>query len=441
MRSHPVKTNEHLNRQNVTVFYTLPRGNLNFDNNPIRISLILTETKTSIPFVSLSLYRYLYEILEKVNLNKIAIDHNLYSCIYTPIHTRPDIFKTYSSACGTSNKHISTVCNIYSEYPKRNSFFEYIELYQVLYLHNCFSHREKRYHHSTPVSYLYFGDEDNCTQYHQANLFLRKSNVTKDRHHLCTSVTPLHLFTNPIHLGKNTADFVFIDASNYLKDSIGSEEYQLSIRSILYFIISIPFQKEDGTLIIGLKDCFTELMVDFLYLISFFYDKTFMIKPTVCSSSASKRYLVCKGFRNNANDVITTQLNALFLQICKNNSTDRQIRRILQIQIPHMFIVKIEEINSILNQPRLEFIHQKINQYENRAFNSTEQKMRDIEKEISNKPPSTFEIKKSIDWCVRFRIPLNDAVHKWYNEKPSNKSYSKSSWNYPVKKHVSSFHI
>ena len=106
-----------------------------------------------------------------------------------------------------------------------------------------------------------------------------------------------------------------------------------------------------------------------------------------------------------------------------------------------MFIVKIEEINSILNQPRLEFIHQKINQYENRAFNSTEQKMRDIEKEISNKPPSTFEIKKSIDWCVRFRIPLNDAVHKWYNEKPSNKSYSKSSWNYPVKKHVSSFHI
>ena len=426
------KTNEIINRQNVTVFYTIPRANIHFEKQPLHITLMFTESQVCVPYVSLSLYRYLYELLQKVKQKDMPTHVNFYSSIYTQIQTRPDIFKTYSSVCiGNNDTNISPTSTISKiHFPQQtpdvqleNAFFEYIEMYQILYLHDSFSAKygkQSDYSHE-PVQYMYFGNHQNCTQYLRANQFLRKRFSMQDNHQMYTNRPPLQLFTNPIQHSQ-PADFVFIDGTTTEESPIiGSEEYQLSINSLLFFILSLTLQKPNSTMIMRLSECFAELTVDVIYLISSFYERTFMMKPTICYVSSGVRYLVCKKFRGHINNATISQLHDLFLQVCKNNCKDRQIRKILQCSIPYVFIGKIEEVNSILNQPRLEFIHQRINQFENNVNYKGKIKPVQIPSSVSHvKHPSTYEIKKCIEWCSRFRIPLHPSVLQWYHAKPNH---------------------
>jgi len=79
------KHNENLNRQNVTVFYTFPRANLSFNENPLQLSLCNINNRNE-PIISLTLHKYLIQLKQKVLNNAILIDCNLFTYLFVPIY-------------------------------------------------------------------------------------------------------------------------------------------------------------------------------------------------------------------------------------------------------------------------------------------------------------------------------------------------------------------
>ena len=391
------KHNENLNRQNVTVFYTFPRANISFNDNPFQLSLCNINNRNK-PIISLTLYKYLIQLKQKVLDNAILIDCNLFTYLFVPIYFL---------------KHFYTVPVIltditfnnkkdFQETPLNIHFFEFIEMFNVLHLSNDAVFKQKAItppHIRDHINFLYIGDPENTVQYYQANMFLRKRFNNKDQYHFYTNQTKPIDILQKVTCANIEMEYITIDAFNEHQD-----EYSIVRQTLLYFIIALNVQRYCGNLILKLSDCFTELSIDVVYLISSFYEKTFFIKPTVTSLSSSSRYIICKGFYGTNNHTLA-YLNSLFIQICKMNDT-MQLKRILKVNIPVMFINKIEEINSILNQSRLEFIHQKINYFEMDRDNA----FRNKENNNHIKRPSMYEIKKCTDWCNRFHIPINTII-------------------------------
>ena len=387
------KQNENLNRQNVTVFYTFPRSNISFNSNPFHISLCTVNNRNE-PVISLTLHKYLSQLKQKISENNINIDYNLFTYLYTPIH----FLKTFHSTPITLTDITFNKKNQFKEIPVNIQFFEFIEIFNILHLSNDNVFKQSK-HISENVNILYIGYPENIVQYYQANIFLRKRSNTTDKHHFYTNqIKPVDILQKVTDV-KIQMEYITIDCFNVLYD-----DYTVIKQSLLYFIIALNTQRYHGNLILKLSDCFSQLSIDVVYLISSFYDKTFFIKPTVTSLSSSSRYLICKGFYG-INNYMLTYLNALFLQICQMNDTV-QLKRILKVNIPFMFTSKLEEINSILNQSRLEFINQRINYFEM----DREKTFRNKENHNETKRPSMYEIKKCTDWCNRFHIPVNGIV-------------------------------
>ena len=168
-------------------------------------------------------------------------------------------------------------------------------------------------------------------------------------------------------------------------------------------------------MIICLDDCFTAITLDMLYLITFFYERSFFIKPIVCNLASGTRYLVCKGFRPYRNlELLQNSLSQLYSDIHTHLTIQPElpIHRFLHQHIPYMFYSKIEEINSILNQPRLEFMHQRINYHESEIEKRSRTKTSTITSTSLDHPRKTtiFEIKKCIDWCNRFQMPVQNGI-------------------------------
>lgn len=387
------KHNENLNRQNVTVFYTFPRSNISFNSNPFHLSLCTVHNRNE-PVISLTLHKYLAQLKQKTSENHIHIDYNLFTYLFTPIH----FLKTFHSVPITLTDITFNKKNQFQETPVNIHFFEFIEIFNVLHLNNDNVFKKSK-HTPEYVNLLYIGDPEYTVQYYQANLFLRKRCNSKDQHHFYTNqIQPLDILQKMTD-AKIQMEYITIDCYNVQYD-----EYTIVKQTLLYFIIALNVQSCHGNLILKLSDCFSQLSIDVVYLISSFYEKTFFIKPTVTSLSSGSRYLICKGFYGINNHTLT-YLNALFLQICQMNDTV-QLKRILKVNIPSMFTSKLEEINSILNQSRLEFIHQRINYFEM----DREKTFRNKENHNETKRPSMYEIKKCTDWCNRFHIPVNSIV-------------------------------
>ena len=114
----------------------------------------------------------------------------------------------------------------------------------------------------------------------------------------------------------------------------------------------LAYQAKNGVLLWKIGDCFTALDMDILYFVSSFYHKTYFIKPTVMDVSKSEKYLVCKGFCPPLNYM--DKIIHFYHDLINTNDT---IYRILSCPIPFFFLNKLEEINNIFGQAQLEQMH------------------------------------------------------------------------------------
>jgi len=111
-----------------------------------------------------------------------------------------------------------------------------------------------------------------------------------------TNVKTISLFKKEISKSKKYSDLVTADGGfNWDDENFQEQEaYQLVLGE---GIAAIRVQNIKGSFVLKLFETFTIVSLKIIYLISSFYEESYICKPLFSRSSNSEKYLVCKGFK------------------------------------------------------------------------------------------------------------------------------------------------
>jgi 23S rRNA U2552 (ribose-2'-O)-methylase RlmE/FtsJ len=193
---------------------------------------------------------------------------------------------------------------------------------------------------------------------------------------------------------KNSIDFITADGGFDYSSNFNKQE-MLSINLILAQVIyAIALQKQGGTFILKVFDIFTQATIDILYILSSLYEKCYIIKPNTSRNANSEKYIVCKLFKLSDTTELINKLSTFF-----NMDTKKTIARVLNINIPYLYINKLEDINAILGQQQLENILYTLHLLDNNKSDKLEL----IKKN---------NIQKCIQWCIKNSLPYNKNINQ-----------------------------
>ncbi|ALH23207.1 FtsJ-like methyltransferase [Chrysochromulina ericina virus CeV-01B] len=192
----------------------------------------------------------------------------------------------------------------------------------------------------------------------------------------------------------NSIDLITGDGGFDFSTNFNQQEH-LSVNLIFCQIVyAIAMQKKGGMFILKIFDIFTQITVELLYILSSLYEKCYIVKPHTSRSANAEKYIICRNFKlDNTYDLIK-KFSELFTCL-----DDKPICKILNIQIPYLYINKIEDINAILGQQQLENILSTLNILDN------------------NKPDKLDTIKKNnilkcIQYCIKNKLPYHKNINQ-----------------------------
>ena len=188
--------------------------------------------------------------------------------------------------------------------------------------------------------------------------------------------------------------------------------YNNSNKNILIQIcMALCIQAKKGIFIWKVSDTYSQLSLEIIYFLSSFYEKTYIIKPSIIDTSKSEKYIVCKGYLYDNSYSTYTYLHS-FIKYMETYSTNQYICRFLNINIPSFFISKLEEVNYILGQSQLEQIHYLLLLYYHKY---KDEKIQNI---------SIINEQKCIEWCRKFRFILQQNNYYTSSQLQSNKEFA-----------------
>ena len=159
-------------------------------------------------------------------------------------------------------------------------------------------------------------------------------------------------------------------------------------------IYAIGMQKYNGIFILKLFDCFLKSSVDILFLLSFFYEEVYLIKPKTSRNANSEKYVVCKYFKFKNTDAFCEKFYNILKVMDKIDFSTFHISSIVNLTINFRFLSSLREINSIFGQQQIENILMTLRFIQNKERNS------DKLENLKNK-----NIQKCILWCEKNNIP------------------------------------
>lgn len=173
-----------------------------------------------------------------------------------------------------------------------------------------------------------------------------------------------------------------------------NEQESVSLKLIFSQICyAIALQKKGGTFILKVFDVFLESTVDLFYILSLLYYKVIVIKPNTSRLANAERYIICKNFKSTNVYKILEKFSSYFSII----NSERKIKRFLNIEIPYLYINKLEDINAIFGQQQLENILSTLCLLDN----DKPEKLEIIRKN---------NIQKCIQWCIKYKMPYNKNI-------------------------------
>lgn len=195
---------------------------------------------------------------------------------------------------------------------------------------------------------------------------------------------------------KYHASMDLITADGGFDFSIDFNSQEIHIAKLLFgqVCFALSMQKKGGTFILKVFDCFMQHSLDILYILSSFYEKTYMIKPNTSRFANSEKYIVCKGFLHSSCESFFPVLHRAFEKMVEPTASSF-VHRFLTIPLAYSFTTKVEEYNSIFGQQQIENIHYTISLIENKH------KQDKIDHLIKS------NIQKCIQWCVRNHVEYN----------------------------------
>lgn len=146
--------------------------------------------------------------------------------------------------------------------------------------------------------------------------------------------------------------------------------------------------KKNGNMVIKIFDCFEKITIDILYILSYYFQNVYIVKPLTSRPLNSEKYMVCKSFMNNYTEDDKTNM----LQIV-NNMNSIKYKSLIKNSIPTEFIECINVINTGFAFRQIRYI--------NKIFNIIEKKYQDLSIIFKEK------IVYSIAWCKKYGFNIN----------------------------------
>jgi hypothetical protein len=176
---------------------------------------------------------------------------------------------------------------------------------------------------------------------------------------------------------------------------------QYCINLVEILIIILKFLKENSFVILKIDNIFYKPIIDVVYILCSFFEKINIIKPTTSNIINSDKYIILQNLKLNhyTFDVINNYIISLN-NIILNYNKNLNIHNIVDSEIPHYFLNKIDDINIIIGQQQLEALNQIINILKNK---NKSDKIECMKKNC---------IEKSINWCEKYKIPYNKFLDK-----------------------------
>jgi 23S rRNA U2552 (ribose-2'-O)-methylase RlmE/FtsJ len=212
-----------------------------------------------------------------------------------------------------------------------------------------------------------------------------------------------------------TGDILNIDNFVYCKNKYGSSiqlitadggfdfsmdfnNQEIAISKLLFaqMAFALCMQSHGGDFILKIFDSFMPQTIDILYILSSFYETVYITKPQTSRFANSEKYIVCKNFCFNSNELFFPYLYNAFSKMLKCPNDFKF--RFLNIPLSNFFLSKLEEFNSIIGQQQIENIHQTISLIEYNEYDKNDQILNLIKNNVQ----------KSINWCLKYNIPFNN---------------------------------
>lgn len=194
---------------------------------------------------------------------------------------------------------------------------------------------------------------------------------------------------------KNSIDFITGDGGFDFSTNFNEQEHLSTNLIFAQIVYAIAMQKKDGIFILKIFDIFTQVTIDLLYILSTLYEKCYIVKPYTSRCANSEKYIICKKFKLNDTYELVKKFSAYFSNL--NDSTT--ISRFLNINLPYLYINKIEDINAILGQQQLENILATLH-------------LLDCNKSDKLELIKKNNIQKCIQWCIKNKMPYNKNLNQ-----------------------------
>lgn len=355
-----------------------------------------------------------YYILPKINntviVNPIDSNNNY-------VHLYPYISQSLSKYYTESNKQIKTICDndaennlsyeelirivnpyeyIFSKVPgskfsvsklkpKTNLFYDFLEICSIVNIFESYKLQTMKTLHITPNH----NDTIECFE-------MLREDYTDE-------------ITYYNEINDSTIKFIGDEKYNFLFFETRTTDINEYIYSFIEIVmIILRNQANKGSCIIKINEVFHKPIVDILYMLSSLYDRIVILKPNTNNITTFEKYIVCKNFKTREKNT-NFKLNYIRLFVFLKKLEGKRIVSLLDHEIPHYYLLKVDDMNIISGQQQLESLDLIINILKNK---NREEKIETLRK---------TNIHKSVSWCEKHKIPCNKFTEKTNIFLPINK--------------------
>lgn len=168
-----------------------------------------------------------------------------------------------------------------------------------------------------------------------------------------------------VHDNNDCRTYDFLCIENEIHDVIHINSYTINVFKALMAVLK--HQKEGGSCIIKIYHTVHKPIIEFLYILSFLFNKVSIIKPKTSDPTSCVKYVVCKNFLltfKNKDYYLAQYLKiADFIDFTQSYLKQELVPNIISLidqSIPYYFINKIDDMNVIIGQQQLEYMNQTI---------------------------------------------------------------------------------
>lgn len=218
-------------------------------------------------------------------------------------------------------------------------------------------HSEEKYVQDIATQFIGYHEKKNPgrLKVHQTfNKNISYGSKTKDNGDL-TDVKTISLFKKEIKKSKKWADIVSADGGfKWLDENMQEQEaYALLLGEI---VAAISVQAKDGSFVLKLFESFTTLTLKMLYIVTSFYDESYIFKPYTSRPSNSEKYLICKGFKFDQSSKELQKMISQLEDVLKEFNTEQHVNDIFtDYNLPDDFVLLFRKISTkIANNQQIE---------------------------------------------------------------------------------------